>query len=927
MSLRIFNNLDSFWKYVEDTSGFSRTTQFNEWSKAMKEIQGSAKYSETFDQFGRYSGVIDESVKENYVGVGKNVNTSSGVKSAPTMESVYTESGSASTVKTAVKTETAKGLQTRGPIGMTPIMNVVSAIAAAMGLYHIGITVSNWHSWRDMFNDVFDANLGEDADFSDVVDFGKSRIQLYFTGVDDYTATYVPYHIVQKLYTYFARNMVSVGTGVTDYYDAGMFAGLPLFVRIEEDGFYYRLASVPTSSALYNVRYVEFSDALLENHMTDYISQLIGAGYIIAPSVSDFLITNMLGIYNEIRDASSGAQQVLEASNRVDVAINFNRSSGIPKTQPISANEINLTIQIYNDADLVIDPEGKTLQIQLSEDTIRGCKGLKPGRTGGETAYDNYSYLISTTYTSERRTDILQTDITFPASERHVATYLFSNQPLPNRYGMGGWSFDYDNQPYIQTGGLLRCSYSNFSYTGGANNYEPDEDLLRAGWQKRSTTDKVPTPNTTLQEGYTEWFHKRQQVAQPDKNNNNTDSYYMPTTVPNGMNNANDITENGYNPNGQNQNYIQSGRMPDTTNIDDVNDDIGEAVEQYNKSDITIDSAPNPIPETEPNPQYPETPPTEPDGDSGDTPTAPSIGGVTASGMVSVYNPTKQQLKDFSAWLWSSNFLDNFLKIFANPMDAIIGLHIMYATPISSGSEHIIAGYLDSEVSSKVVTQQYSKLDCGTITIPEFYGNATDYEPYTTIHIYLPFIGIVPLKANDVLGKQLHLEYGIDALTGTCLATLTTIKGDSQIACYTFAGNCAVQIPVSGGNYAQMITGLAGFIGAGAGAIVTGNPIMALGAGASFMNGNVNVQHSGSIGSNAGACGIRTPYVIITRKIAFNAENYQHFYGLPANKHVKLSMCKGYTQVKSCHVESIYRATDNEKQEIESLLKDGIIII
>ena len=118
MSLHIFNSLESFWKYVEETSGYSRTipSQYGELSKAMQEIQKSAKYSENFDQFGRYSGVIDDSVKENYVGVGAQVSTSGGVKSAPSIESVYTESGSATTVKTAVKTETAKGLQTRGPI-------------------------------------------------------------------------------------------------------------------------------------------------------------------------------------------------------------------------------------------------------------------------------------------------------------------------------------------------------------------------------------------------------------------------------------------------------------------------------------------------------------------------------------------------------------------------------------------------------------------------------------------------------------------------------------------------------------------------------------------------------------------------------------------------------------------------------------------
>lgn len=932
MSLHIFNDLESFWKYVEETSGYSRTipSQYGEWSKAMQEIQKSAKYSENFDQFGRYSGVIDDSIKENYVGVGAQVSTSGGVKSAPSIESVYTESGSGTAVKTAVKTETAKGLQTRGPIGMTPVMNVVSGIAAAMGLYHIGITISNWRSWRDMFNDVFDADLGPDADFNDVVDFGKSRIQLYFTGVWDYTSTYVPEHIVKKLYAFFGQHMQASGSHVSEFYDAGMFMGLPAFVRIQEDGPYYRLAAVASvDPQLYNIRYTEFSDNLLQNQMTDFLSQLVGGGMSVADSVSEFLINNMQGVYNAIAASSENARELLTNANRVNVLIGLQRGSGVPKTQPISASEIRVGITLYNDPDFVVDSQGSTMQVMLKEDRVYGCKGLKPGRTGGEQAYADYGYLITNTYLSDKKTDLLDNLVTFPSNQRNIATYVYANRDISaqQQTGMGGWSLNYDVFDYAQNIDRYNCNYSNFSYTGSAQNYEPDEYLLLAGWQRRNTTDKLPEPNTTVEQGYTEWFHKRQQVAQPDKNNNNTDSYYMPVTVPNGMNNANDITENGYNPSGQNQNYIQSGKMPGTTNIDDVNDDIGEAVEQYNKSDTTIDSAPNPIPETEPNPQYPETPPTEPGGDSGDTPDPGLMPGVTASGMVSVYNPTKAEIISFSGWLWSTSVMENLKRLLADPMDAIIGLHVMYATPDTGTPENIIAGYLDSQVPAKVVTKQFTEISCGSVVVPEFYGNVFDYEPYTQIHMYLPFVGIVAIKANDVVGKKVTVKYGIDVLTGTCLAMVNTEKGESNIQCYQFAGNCAVQIPLTGGNYAGIIRSLASMAVGVAGSVLTGNPLPAIGGvigGA--MGASLDVSHSGSLGANAGVLGIRKPYIIITRRIAYEAQGYNQFYGFPANLTVTLGSCKGYTRVKSVHIDSISKATDTEKTEIETLLRQGVII-
>ena len=159
---------------------------------------------------------------------------------------------------------------------------------------------------------------------------------------------------------------------------------------------------------------------------------------------------------------------------------------------------------------------------------------------------------------------------------------------------------------------------------------------------------------------------------------------------------------------------------------------------------------------------------------------------------------------------------------------------------------------------------------------------------------------------------------------------LTTSKGQgtggSKILAYTFAGNCATQVPISGGSYAQMITGLAGVAVSAVAGAATGNPIALLGAGASILNTHLDVQHSGSIGFNAGAMGPRKPYLIITRKSAYEAAGYNQFYGYPANVTVYLSSCRGYTRVKSVHIDSIPVATDNEKTEIETLLKQGIII-
>ena len=327
--------------------------------------------------------------------------------------------------------------------------------------------------------------------------------------------------------------------------------------------------------------------------------------------------------------------------------------------------------------------------------------------------------------------------------------------------------------------------------------------------------------------------------------------------------------------------------------------------------------------------RLPYTPYHIPTDDGGDTltPVIPAVD-VHETGFVSLYNPTKSQLSSFSQYLWSDNFIDNFKKLFASPMDAIIGLHMIYATPSRGADAEIVCGYAHSGVMSKTVSSQYIEIDCGSIKVNRYFGNILDYAPYTKLQVYLPFVGIVDLDTNEIMDGMLNIKYRIDVLTGSCLARLRITRGDYNAELYNFAGNCAVQLPISGGSYSGIIAnaiGVAGSIGA---TIASGGalaPVLVGSTVSSAVNSHVNVSHSGSLGSNAGALGIMNPYLIITRPKPAEADNYSEFYGKPSNKTVKLISCSGYTRVKDVHVENII-ATDNELSEIEQLLKEGVII-
>lgn len=316
----------------------------------------------------------------------------------------------------------------------------------------------------------------------------------------------------------------------------------------------------------------------------------------------------------------------------------------------------------------------------------------------------------------------------------------------------------------------------------------------------------------------------------------------------------------------------------------------------------------------------------KPDIGAGNTPTVvPQTG--KASSLYSVYNPSQEQLNQFGAWLWSSDFFEQIKKLFNDPMQAIIGLHKVYSPVQTSGLGTIKCGYLNSEVPSKLVSEQYVTVDCGSVSLQEYFGNVFDYPPFTEISIYLPFIGVRRLDPSDIMRATVSVKYHVDVFTGACLADVNVKRDTAGGVLYTFPGSCSVQYPLSSGSYMGIVSTIASTV---VGAITAPTP---LGTGAAILGGvtnlafnsHANVERSGSFTGNAGAMGSKIPYLIISRPQTAMAQNFETLSGYPSNTYTKLSACTGFTQVKFVHVENL-NATDAEKQEIERLLKEGVIL-
>lgn len=307
-------------------------------------------------------------------------------------------------------------------------------------------------------------------------------------------------------------------------------------------------------------------------------------------------------------------------------------------------------------------------------------------------------------------------------------------------------------------------------------------------------------------------------------------------------------------------------------------------------------------------------------------PVLPETGVV---GMWHVYNPTSSEVSALGSWLWSTNIIDQIVRIFTNPMEAIIGLHAVYAEPTVSGSQAIVVGNLTSNVSARVVTKQYATVDCGTVWLTEYFGNVFDYDPFTKVSLFLPFIGIVDLNVADVMRASISVTYNIDMYTGACIAMVDVSRDGAGGVLYEYSGCCAIQYPISASNYSSMLQAIisAGVAAVGSGVASGGNPAMgAMAAGATYMNtASISVRRSGSFSGNPGAMGPKRPYLIITRPQTNMAINFDSYDGRGSNYTSRIGDNVGYVKCKEVHL-NVPGAFANELAEIESLLKSGVML-
>ena len=319
----------------------------------------------------------------------------------------------------------------------------------------------------------------------------------------------------------------------------------------------------------------------------------------------------------------------------------------------------------------------------------------------------------------------------------------------------------------------------------------------------------------------------------------------------------------------------------------------------------------------------------------------PDITGLDC-GFFTVYCPTSSQLQDLSSFLWSDDIIDNIKKYFGNVSDSIISLYMLPYKPSGLSSKKFQVGniVLDDGPSVEYLTgQRYVDIDMGSFSIDPTFNSYLDYEPFTKLSIYLPFIGVQQLPTDEFMtkadpsgalsdqsGSTITVQYRIDLLTGGCVAY---IKQGTQNK-LQFSGKCGATLPISGANYNNMISGLVQAVGGLASTIASGGLTAPMSFGAAI-SGTVSAMKpdlykAGNLSGELSLLSYNRPMIIKTRpNIHKDMADQINVDGLPSYKVKTIGDYTGYVSCVAVHVDGI-NCTDAEKEKIHSLLLEGVIV-
>ena len=337
--------------------------------------------------------------------------------------------------------------------------------------------------------------------------------------------------------------------------------------------------------------------------------------------------------------------------------------------------------------------------------------------------------------------------------------------------------------------------------------------------------------------------------------------------------------------------------------------------------------------------------------DTGDSVGAGTPPALLAPHTSHMYRATNADLTSIMAFINNASEEEVRSKYVSAVMNiSLVGIPKSWSMSLGTAEDFKLAG-TDTHVDLQPLRTQYITGSLGTFKIDEYFGTFLDYDPYTQIQIYLPYVGFTDLSANEIIGNECELVASIDLMSGLIQYQLMSKDANTgrNIVILSVNGQCASQYPLTALDYNGKVMSIVGTI---AGAITFGVGIAAIlashGAAAPLVAGIMTTAGGASAtvssgmaasrawkgttvrsGATAGCTGhmsVHRPYIIISRPKQNIPETFAHEYGFRSHISARLGDLHGFTKVEDIHLENMGDITQDELEELESILKSGVIL-
>lgn len=251
----------------------------------------------------------------------------------------------------------------------------------------------------------------------------------------------------------------------------------------------------------------------------------------------------------------------------------------------------------------------------------------------------------------------------------------------------------------------------------------------------------------------------------------------------------------------------------------------------------------------------------------------------TIGGFCNLYKVTEKELSQLSKVRFQKDTTSNTVVDYGSSITQLYILPLNLPDDIIGDKSNIILGSFDSQVESTLLNNYTVDYDMGAITVPSKYNNAYDFIN-TTCTLRVPFFNAVALDPENVVGHTISIKFTLDLYSGN--VTMNIVSDFTGGIIYSATANIVTQIP---------------FI--------------------QKQNNSVVNQLS-----NVFKYVIATPVIEVVRNIPYQADNST--FGRETVQVAKLNTVHGYCEVDNVNLVTL--ATNDEKDSIISLLKEGVFI-